>query len=516
MMLNIRKIIIVMAIATLVSCNDFLDVESFHNASESEQWNTLEDTRGALSGIYGLMRAALAENDSHWLYGDLRMGDFTVTSRRDLECVKNNDLLYPLPLLEALSDWNRFYRVINAASVFIERAPQVVTNDKSYSEQNLIYDVAQARALRAFAYFYMVRLWGDVPLITQSYDNGSFPDVERSDATATLNYVKNELMDVVDDLPVLYGTSGNLYYRNNSSYWRGVLFNKVSVFVLLAHIAAWEERYSDADAFAKAAIEIRTQQGAQYVTVTDLTASNGYFSSGNSTWAPSRLLAFPFLNGQSESTQSGHIENLTLAYPLTARSKPDIYISKDSLLAIFGLTGDLRFGIDKDNSYGYYSTYVNEPNSDKPLFSKIKVVRDGAAANNNYGIFGSAIVFSRLEELTLLRAEALVAQNKHEEALIQYNTIRLSRNLSVASYKLDFKNDPVKLLRAIFEERRKELIGEGWQWYDMIRRERLLPGDNPTMRTLIQNGGIYLPVSQSVLRNNPKIKQNKYWEENNF
>ena len=56
----------------LASCNDFLDVESKRIAKEDQQWSTLEDTRAALMGVYGLMRAALVENNAYWICGDLR------------------------------------------------------------------------------------------------------------------------------------------------------------------------------------------------------------------------------------------------------------------------------------------------------------------------------------------------------------------------------------------------------------------------------------------------------------
>ena len=54
----------------LVSCNDFLNVESKRIAKEDQQWSTLEDTRAALMGVYGLTRAALADNNTHWKWGD--------------------------------------------------------------------------------------------------------------------------------------------------------------------------------------------------------------------------------------------------------------------------------------------------------------------------------------------------------------------------------------------------------------------------------------------------------------
>ena len=79
----------------LQSCNDFLDVDPKHAASETQQWKTLEDTRSALMGVYGLTRAALADNNTHWICGDLRKGDFTVYKRSDLQAVSDNELNKP-------------------------------------------------------------------------------------------------------------------------------------------------------------------------------------------------------------------------------------------------------------------------------------------------------------------------------------------------------------------------------------------------------------------------------------
>lgn len=135
----------------LVSCNDFLNVESKRIAKEDQQWSTLEDTRAALMGVYGLMRAALVENNAYWICGDLRGGDFSVTDRLDLQAVVDNNLNEPFPIMKEISNWRRFYAVINAASIFIEKAPGTFEKDKSYSEENLMLDIAQARVLRAFA-----------------------------------------------------------------------------------------------------------------------------------------------------------------------------------------------------------------------------------------------------------------------------------------------------------------------------------------------------------------------------
>ena len=210
----------------LQSCNDFLDVDPKHAASETQQWKTLEDTRSALMGVYGLTRAALADNNTHWICGDLRKGDFTVYKRSDLQAVSDNELNKPYDLLKKVSNWRRFYAVINAASVFMEKAPRTVELDRSYSD------------------FYMVRIWGDVPLDTYSYDNGTFPSMPRTDAQTVLSYAKAELLTAIKDLPYQYGTQTNLYYGSYGAQWQAKQYNKKSAYSVLANICASQGNYS--------------------------------------------------------------------------------------------------------------------------------------------------------------------------------------------------------------------------------------------------------------------------------
>lgn len=499
--------------AGLVSCNKALDLNPYHAASEEEQWNKIEDARSALMGIYGLTRAAMAENNRHWVCGDLRKGDFTIRNRADLTAVVNSDLLRSSQLTSGISNWKKFYAAINAASVFIERAPQIVEKDRSYSEANLEFDIAQARALRAFNYFYMVRIWGDVPLITQSYDNGSFKEFSKTAAQTVLNYAKGELREALDQLPYEFGTSQSQYYSQNPEYWRGMLFNKISAYATLAHIAAWESNYADAETYTAFILNHSSEISAVFTPVELLTTPTGLFNSETGlAIRGSKIIAFNFPFGArgAEATQTGHLEQFTLAYPLVKKPYPDIYVSKDSLYSIFKEVDDLRFGIDTA-THLYRKNYITNMNAAIPIFSKINVIQNGDNTDGDYAVFGSALVFTRLEEISLLRAEALVALNRGAEAMKPYNDVRITRGFQEQSYKQNFGQDDQKLLNAIFEERRKELMGEGWRWYDQIRRQKIIK-DNPAFLALIQNGGIYWPVAQDVLSENSQITQNTYWQ----
>lgn len=507
-------------VLVLVSCNKMVDMDVYHAASEEEQWSKIEDARSGLMGIYGLTRAALVENNGHWLNGDVRGGDFTITNgarnESQLAAIRANKLMNPSPLMSQFSNWRRFYAAINAASVFIERAPQIVEKDRSYPESNLDLDIAQARALRAFNYFYMVRIWGDVPLITKSFDNGSFREFPKSDEQTVLNYAKNELLAVLPVLPFEFGSSNNQYYGQNPEEWRGSLFNKVWAYACLAHISAWEGNYADVETYTKFILDNQSEINAAFTEIEGLVSpsTTGLFNSeAAATLRGSKIVAFNFPAAGLrlvENTQTGHLEQLTMAYPFVRKTYPDIYVSKDSLYSVFDDVDDLRFGIDTATML-YKSNYIFNMNADIPLFSKIKVIQDGSNVDGDYAVFGSALVFTRLEEISLLRAEALVALNRGAEALIPLNAVRTIRGLQAVSYLKDFGQDDTRLLQGIFEERRRELMGEGWRWYDLIRRQKLLR-DDPAFTALIEEGGAYWPIAKEVLAANSLITQNNYWK----
>ncbi len=502
----------VMGVTT--SCSDFFDVESRHVLPDNEHWQTLEDARGAMMGVYGLMRAAMADNNTFFTCGELRAGDFTAYNRPDLDAVIHNQLNLNIPLVNEVADWSRFYRVINAAAILIDNVDKAQVADPSYSEQTAKWDKAQARALRALAYFELARIWGDVPLITEAYDNGSFPKVKRTPVAQVLQYAKNELIAAAKDLPFLFGTDTNLYYRQKSDVWRGMLFSKLSAYAVLAQLSAWMGNYADADSYAQYVTDNVSQVGVKedILAVSSITSSNnGLFNGSSTTYGPQRIAALvtEYSDGNMEYTPTGHLEQWTLSEPYVNRPMADLYVSRDSLLNIYPDVKDLRMGVDTA-TMKYADGYFNM-NRAVPVFSKVNVMQDGSPKDEDFAVFSSAIILSRPEDMYLLRAEALTMLNRTTDAIGILNKVRVARGLDQVSYQRNFGNNPDKLLDAVFAERRRELIGEGQRWYDLIRRQKIRK-DNPALLRLIEEGGIYWPVSEEVIRQNPSIEQNPYWK----
>ena len=522
--INMQRLIRLLVIAVLLpgsfSCNKQIDLESTRVATEAASWDSYDDARSGLISLYGLFRAAVANNNSHWLFGELRNGDFRALSRPDLKAVIDGTLNASYALIDEASNWRRFYALINSCNVFIEKSDGCLV-DARYTKAYHSLDLAQARALRAFAYFYMVRVWGDVPLITTSGEGQNFEQYARTNKDAVLSFAERELIEIAPDLPYLYSVSGedfkfpNNYYDYSQTEWAGRPFSRIAAYAVLAHIAAWKEDYVNAAVYTEFILNNYSKSLLAQVSTSNMvsTANAGLFNRGTNGTSIYPIFSFSFIKQDGEATTNGHIEELTLANTATfpmSKLLPDIYIPKEVIAEMFAETQgkDERFGIDPTATEEgtLLTTYFENYNADVPVFKKIRIVDDGVATGM-FAKFTSALVFTRLEEIMLLRAEALAVLGKYTEATTLLNTVRTSRGLDNA---LGTSTNYVDIVKGIFAERRRELAGEGWRWYDLVRQNRLLK-DDPAFNQLLAEDGIYWPIAQEVLDRNSQLVQNSYW-----
>lgn len=531
-------IFFVLAMGSNFSCKKIEDVQSTHLQTEEQSWKAMTDARANLMGSYALMRSALAADNTQWLTGDLRNGDFVSTSRSDLKAIIENRLNASFPIINNIANWRRFYAVVNACNIFIERSGQIVKSDARYTKINNEVDIAQAKTLRAMAYFYMVRIWGDVPLLTSSND-GQFTELPRTSQERVLSFCKQSLMEAAQVLPFRYGSTDPIlpgqYFGADLNQWQGVLMTRISAYCLLAHIAAWQQNYIDCEVYTKFVLDnypklsgSSNASDIRYITINELTGTYPGSSNVNpfSYKRLTQLIGFTFEYGFSGATATGHIEELTLAAPLIPKTDPEMFVPKEKIAEIFTHIRDFRFSIDSvatvdarrsDKMATVYTPYYfTNYSSERPIFSKIKSIGDASKSSGDFLMYSSAILFTRLEEITLLRAEALAVLGQRTEAIAALNRAAQLRNTT------PFAETSTKdLIDEIFAERRRELMGEGWRWYDIIRYNRI---KKPTGTFIANNGkpltfaqaqsagALYWPVASEVLRNNPQIKQNTFWQ----
>lgn len=496
-------VLLALSSTTLTSCDSLLEVDSRHIVNEENKWKDINDARASLMGIYGLVRTALSENNAQWVYGDLRAGDFIAPEKRELQEVIEGNLTSSNALITNLSNWRKFYAAINAANLFISNSERIVGTDPQYTELNNKIDVAQARALKGFCYFQIARIWGDAPIWDKAHE-GSFPAIETSSSDQVLAYAERELKAAATVLPYRYGSKEDEIYAiekyHGSSFenWDGVLFNRLSVNAILAHLTAWQGKYLESSVYSDFVLTNAAKAVATYANSATFTSPEGYFFVSSN----SHLVAFPSKWSALEASFEGHIEQLTLAAPLVSKPKPDIYIPIERIMQIFHDPKDLRFHVNETGQT--VTSYFSEVGGIRPIFSKIKVIR-GGTTDGSFPLFSSTLVFSRLEDMALLRAEAMAVLGGNDDAVRGLlNQVRRSRGLAEVGQNVDVINE-------IFEERRRELMGEGWRWFDLVRYHKIKKQDSQFVK-LINEKGIYWPIAQEVLNNNRLLQQNPYWK----
>lgn len=92
--------------------------------------------------------------------------------------------------------WEWYYQIIFRANSAIENIPNI---DMEETLKNRL--IGENKFIRAYAYFFLVRSYGGVPLITVPSKIGEF-EQPRAEAQAVYDQMKNDLRDAIDALPL--------------------------------------------------------------------------------------------------------------------------------------------------------------------------------------------------------------------------------------------------------------------------------------------------------------------------
>lgn len=184
------------------SCSGYLDEDPKGQATPNGFFNT---TAKLQSGVYALY--AQVEQTQSWtnpLYPMWQGDDMTANPGSNKQAVAELDGFSSTNNNKGTKDaWRLNYAVIKAANLLIEQ--------KAYNEGNTAIpeeemNIAQGNAhfWRAYAYFYLVRIFGPLPLITTS---DLVENVKLSSEEEIYTQIVQDLKDAVSKLPTEYTDS---------------------------------------------------------------------------------------------------------------------------------------------------------------------------------------------------------------------------------------------------------------------------------------------------------------------
>lgn len=161
--MKIKNILLTgVAALSLVSCNDFLDVDAPSAYTEEFVFSQKNEVERALNGVYA--QAIVSE-----LYGNYYQSTFILNSDVDMQISSNNAHAHNTYSRLDCDDqgseiykfWTAAYNLIEYANKFVksaEASPLYNTDD-----QELMQWIGEARCLRAMAYHDLVVMFGDIP-----------------------------------------------------------------------------------------------------------------------------------------------------------------------------------------------------------------------------------------------------------------------------------------------------------------------------------------------------------------
>ena len=461
-------------------CEKFLEQDPEDSLTEQEFFRSEEDANAAIVSVYDQLQDCV---EKFLVWGEAR-ADLVSPITRKNDYTWLYELSYPNDLW-ALR-WGDVYQVIGSANTVIDKVPPITKLDSRLTQQESDIIVGEAHFLRALAYFYLVRTFGDVPLVLEPplHDGVNFK-VPKSPAAEIIAKIEADLQVAEQNVPVQYET--NLKTRGRAT--------QGAVNALQADVYLWQAKYREAAVAAKKVLDNK----ALYTLVP---GANWFdiFSLRNSTEG---VFEVQFDNLLRETNGLGTVSERFIVNPNHLK----LYEDANAPDEVRGLEATYN---SNTNGRTYWK-YVG--------LSTMDLRRSAEDAN---------FIIYRLADVMLMRAEALshLEDADKTEAVDLVNAVRARANLP--TYDINLINTDVNsLVDIILLERSLELAMEGKRWYDLVRiglngRPELLVDKIVTSRLVSERPlakarvadprSWFLPIHINELAANPNLAQNPFYK----
>ena len=193
------------ALVSIVACNDKLDVLDENNPTTESYFKTAVELQNGVNAIYSTLRSGNLVGREWFFTHDMRGGE-TASGGAQLEAPRAELLKQPSPAPSnsvMTSIWTGCYQMINRANLVIAKGPDVTDNATLKDRV-----VGEAKFLRAWAYFELVSQWGDVPLYTELVTS-AIGFQGKSPAADIYTLIISDLTAAAQALPATYGAPDN-------------------------------------------------------------------------------------------------------------------------------------------------------------------------------------------------------------------------------------------------------------------------------------------------------------------
>jgi len=535
-----KKIIIgllVVIIASQYSCKKFLNITPINMLTGNNYYQSANDVETNITDMYGSLFDKYTQTNTAGATGEFRSGEVipssnTVGTRRlrydvsylgghtrkvpfsgttngfqtiPATAVNDRDLLHAMqPSWDGftnqyhfvnLENWDDYYKVIQQANILVSKLNEGIPGVNA--EQTKSY-LEEAKFIRCYCYFFLVRLYGDVAYYTTAYQKDPLP--------------RENMVNVVNScIADLLPGSKDMDWAVTNPSLRGVRASRGAVTGLLMAMNMWNAGFDPANKTkyyqATEDLGIALEQSkafrllplTEWNTVTkgrseeslfELFTTVNYNATQVFKYAPfgETFIHFPY--------RLPEYDNRTSPCVFTAAYMDKLYPDKED---------------------GRLDTWFDDPfNQNAETFQMKKFAGNtfiDASKPLDTSIPDATFLIMRYADAILLHAEASAELGHRDAAIAALNEVRIRAAASTYPGRFDDESDK-GLKDAIFWERAKELMGEGDRYFDLVRTKRILSKqytDNPLTLDKFSRGGWTWPIDPSALNNNPYMTLNTYW-----
>jgi len=478
-----------------------LDEEQFGRLSPTNYYKTEQEALSSVLGIYQSLQQVAHIGDP-WRISELGTDEYIVPGRASGGWFDQNNIDMMMhnvrPDNQAIGRaWKQIFQVIGTANAVIESL------ESSPSAANFKTVMAEAKALRAYGYFYAMDLWGNVPIATKArIDPANLPATNTR--AEVFSFVEKEMIAATADLPSVTTVNRISYYPRLT---KEAVYTALATLYLNAEVYTGTTKWNEAVAMCDNVIKTNAY-ALESNTVDNFKATNE---------ANSKEIIFAFSIDPSRT--SGSNQFILYAQPALDQQKYNLPFAPANGYSTYQEALDRYESTDNRKKlieFGPQTYLDGRPLVDaKGVQLNLVAVKDYTSAQDNEGYrvlkyipdgvkwAGSSgdndLVLTRYADVLMTKAEALFKTGKPEEARVLVNQIRARSNASTLT---------TLTLQHIEDERAREFIWEGHRRRDMIRFGSFF---NKTWTFKTTNDplwrGIY-PIPTEQLGSNPKLKQN--------
>lgn len=474
-----KLLVSILCAATLFSCRK-LDQPITRDYNEGAYWRNQEDVLAALASCYENM-----SNDGYFFGNEALSDNAYVSGDGFNQVTRIASGAYDPSNSRVQAEWGYRFTCIRKCNTVVLNVDRVPGLDSTLKHRVL----AEARFIRAYSYFQLVDWYGDVPFYTNLITIDESKTIGRTDKTAILNFIQQELTAIRADLPVNnYSGAANGYAeKDRGRITRGAAI-ALSARVHLAK-GEWQGTINDCELLINKSENGTYGLQSNYRSI--FTVANEYNNEV--------ILDLQYGGGRTYSTQRSFLPQTVALLRSTLVPTQDLV---DDYIMLNGKTiGETGSGYDANNPYqnrdprfeatilhdgstitdfdGKVQTILTKPGSNPTTNS----VDDQGASPTGYYFYkyydptattynsGLNIIELRYADILLMYAEAKNELDQMDAGVwdLTIRPLRVRAKFTDAA-ALSFPGTGQEALRTIIHrERRAELAFEGSRAFDIRR-----------------------------------------------